>query len=155
MFKKIIVFITAAALVMSCAGFTKAPVKKVQPKKNTFTLIIAKNMKSYTGGKAETIVKKSIEIKGKKSAMDYIRDNSSMIEKGGFISSINGIEGVFNIPDSKKTEEQKKNGVMGISWFIYLNDKKAVKNANDIFPVKGDTILIDYHEWDKREFKAN
>lgn len=85
--------------------------------------------------------------------MDYLRENMDVSDKGGFICSINGYENLSPIPKSKMTEEQKKNNVMGIDWFIYVNDEKVSKGTNDIYPKKGDKIILDLHDWDKREMR--
>ncbi|KAJ50357.1 hypothetical protein BD780_000516 [Clostridium tetanomorphum] len=119
--------------------------------KNTFTLIIAKELKGYTGKDSEILVKKQIHIEGNKSAMTYLRENSQIRDKGGFIYEINGIHNLYPIPASKKTPEQKKLKIMGIDWFIYLNGKKTSTGANDVYPKPGDELLLDIHEWDRRE----
>ncbi|MGG7162253.1 DUF4430 domain-containing protein [Clostridium ihumii] len=119
---------------------------------DTFTMIIGKDVKGYTGNESSVVEEITIKIDSKKSAMQYLRENTSMQENGGFIFEINGIHNHYPIPESEKTPEQKKNGVLGIDWFIYLNDKKTPVGANDVYPQKGDVLLFDFHEWDKREF---
>lgn len=121
-------------------------------KDNKFTLIISKELKGYTGKESIVIENKNVNISEKKNAMTYLRENASISEKGGFIYEINGIHNTYPIPSSQKTAEQKKLGIMGIDWFIYLNDEKTPVGANDIYPKKGDVLIFDFHEWDKREF---
>ncbi|HBF77410.1 MAG TPA: hypothetical protein DEF85_04630 [Clostridiaceae bacterium] len=120
----------------------------------TFNLIVSKNLKGYFGEKSEVIFKKDIEVSEKKSLMDYLRENTNVSDKGGFICSINGYENLSPIPKSKMTEKQKKNNVMGIDWFVYVNGEKVGKGTNDIYPKKGDKIILDLHEWDKREMRG-
>lgn len=120
--------------------------------KEKFTLTIAKNSKGYTGKDKEILAEKELEIKENTNAMTYLRDNFDMKEKGGFIYEIMEIHNKYPIPSSEKTEEQKKNKVLGIDWYIYINGKKAPVGANDVYPVDGDKLLFDFHEWDKREF---
>lgn len=129
----------------------KSKVDKQLPNKNTFTLIIAKELKGYTGKNSEILVKKQIHIKGNKSAMAYLRENSQIRDKGGFVYEINGIHNLYPIPISKKTSEQKRLKIMGIDWFIYLNGKKTSTGANDVYPKAGEELLLDIHEWDRRE----
>jgi hypothetical protein len=85
--------------------------------------------------------------------MDYLRENTDVSDRGGFICSINGYENLSPIPKSKMTEKQKKNNVMGIDWFVYVNDEKVGRGTNDIYPKKGDKIILDLHDWDKREMR--
>lgn len=120
--------------------------------KEKFTLIIAKNAKGYTGKDEEILSEKELEIQKDVNAMTYLRDNFNMKENGGFIYEIMDIHNKYPIPASEKTEEQKKNKVLGIDWFIYLNGKKTPVGANDVYPENGDELLFDIHEWDKREF---
>ncbi|WP_125152138.1 DUF4430 domain-containing protein [Clostridium rectalis] len=127
--------------------------KALETKKDnkTFTLVVGKNIKGYTGKSQEIILKKRIDISENKSAMTYLRENLDLRDEGGFIYEINGVHNLYPIPMSQKTEQQKKLKIMGIDWFIYINGKKASVGANDLYPKSGDEILLDYHEWDKRE----
>lgn len=120
--------------------------------KEKFTLIIAKDAKGYTGKDKEILAEKELEIKDNTNAMTYLRDNFDMKEKGGFIYEIMEVHNIYPIPSSQKTEEQKKNKVLGIDWFVYLNGKKTSVGANDVYPENGDELFFDFHEWDKREF---
>lgn len=133
---------------------SKKSQNEIKTDKETFTIIISKEQKGYTGKQGEILKKKEIKLnESKKSAMTYLRENFSMKENGGFIYEIDEIHNLYPIPQSEKTEEQKKNGVLGVDWFIYLNDVKTPVGANDIYPKKGDILNFDIHEWDKREFK--
>ncbi len=136
------------------AKLDKVPPKEDKKKKDSFTLIIAKESEGYTGKESEILVKKDVEISEDKSAMTYLRENSDVRDKGGFIYEINEICNIYPIPASKKTDEQKKLGVLGVDWFIYLNGKKTSVGANDLYLEPGDELLFDYHEWDKREFSS-
>ncbi len=117
-----------------------------------FTIMVSMEKKGYTGKDIEILEEKNITIVEGKSAMEYLRDNFEARDKGGFIFEIEGIHNKYPIPESQKTEEQKKNKIMGIDWFIYLNDEKTSVGANDIYPKENDQLLFDIHEWDKREF---
>ncbi|MFX0547705.1 DUF4430 domain-containing protein [Hathewaya histolytica] len=134
---------------------SKKPVNPPKKPDETFTLVISKNTKSYTGGNPQVLLKKQLKIQSGKSLMSYLRENSSVIDEGGFIKSINGTRSLYPIPNSKKTTEQKKNGIMGIDWFIYSNGSKISVGANDLYPKNGDVILFDFHEWNKSEFSVN
>lgn len=141
----------------------KAPAKKESKKTNsvseekpkeedTFTMIIGKDIKGYTGKPSSVVNEFTLKVEESKNAMTYLRENTSMQENGGFIFEIDGIHNFYPIPENKKTPEQKEKGVMGIDWFIYLNGKKTPVGANDVYVKKGDVLLFDFHEWDKREF---
>ncbi|MBU5485609.1 DUF4430 domain-containing protein [Clostridium sp. MSJ-11] len=132
----------------------KSVPKEDKKKKDSFTLIIAKESKGYTGKEPEILVEKDVEISEDKNAMTYLRENSDIRDKGGFIYEINEIRSIYPIPASKKTDEQKKLGVLGVDWFIYLNGEKTSVGANDVYLNPGDELLLDYHEWDKREFSS-
>ncbi|CAM2839825.1 DUF4430 domain-containing protein [Hathewaya histolytica] len=134
---------------------SKKPVNPAKKPDETFTLVISKNTKSYTGGNPQVLLKKQLKIQSGKSLMSYLRENSSVIDEGGFIKSINGTRSLYPIPNSKKTADQKKNGIMGIDWFIYSNGSKISVGANDLYPKNGDVILFDFHEWNKGEFSVN
>ena len=75
--------------------------------------------------------------------LDYLRDNVTVMDDGGFKS----IEGLEAITSMKLTSEQKNSGIMGVDWFIYLNEVKSKSGAGDIVPKDGDIINIDYREW--------
>lgn len=109
-----------------------------QPEAGSFTLFISKNRGS------EEIFKKKLLIKEKKSLMDYLRDNVNVLDDGGFVKSIEGLESVSS---KDLTPEQKGSGIMGIDWFIYQNGAKSKSGADDIVPKNGDIINLDYREW--------
>lgn len=113
-------------------------VKPNQNSENIFTLIVSKNNGS------KVIFKKKINITAKKSALEYLKENADVIDEGGFIKSINGVE---SIPQAKLTDEQKKSGIIGVDWFIYLNNKKTQTGAADVYPSNGDVLVFDYKEW--------
>lgn len=130
---------------------TANKVNKAPTKDNTFLLVISQESKGYTGKAPKIIFKKKIAISGNKSAMTYLRDNCDIRDKGGFIYEVNGIHNIYPIPKSKKTEEQKNLKILGIDWFLYVNGKKTSVGANDVYPKQNDELLLDIHEWDKRE----
>lgn len=132
----------------------KSENKKIENREDEdyFTFIVSKDMKGKISKKPQILLKKQIKISKDKNAMTYLRENCTVIENGGFIKSINGNHNLYPIPSSKKTEEQKKNKILGIDWFIYLNEKKSSVGVNDIIPIKGDILHLDIHEWDKSEF---
>ncbi|GAA0124481.1 hypothetical protein UT300019_03830 [Clostridium sp. CTA-19] len=119
---------------------------------DTFTMIIGKDIKGYTGKSPQQVKELTLKVEDGKNAMTYLRENTVMQENGGFIFEIDGIHNFYPIPENQKTPEQKANGILGIDWFIYLNDKKTPVGANDVYVKKGDILLFDFHEWDKREF---
>lgn len=163
-----LVIVLLIAFVFSLGGLnTNAAPKKIQPKSkssinkvlktgnNTFTLIISSGLKGCLSVKGVTILKKSLKVDSKKDALSFLKENSEVIETGGFINYINKIKSMYPVPSSKMTEEMKTKGVMGADWFIYLNNKKTLIGAGAIYPKKGDVIMFDYHYWNKDEFKAN
>ncbi|MCY6482847.1 hypothetical protein OW763_00575 [Clostridium aestuarii] len=127
---------------------------KVKDNKEIFTIIISKNAKGYTENPEQIISSKKIEIKDNTNFMTYLKDKFDVLEKGGFIYEIEGIHNVYPIPKSQLTEKQKKNKIMGIDWFVYLNGEKCNTGANDLYVKKGDIVRVDYHQWDKREFQS-
>ncbi|GAA0115412.1 DUF4430 domain-containing protein [Clostridium senegalense] len=123
-----------------------------KPEEDTFTMIIGKDIKGYTGKSPQQVKELTLKVEDGKNAMTYLRENTVMQENGGFIFEIDGIHNFYPIPENQKTPEQKKNGVLGIDWFIYLNNKMTPVGANDVYVKKGDVLLFDFHEWDIREF---
>jgi hypothetical protein len=109
-----------------------------KPEPGSFTLFISKNRDT------EEILRKKIQIEDNKSLLDYLRDNVSVEDDGGFIKSIEGLQAITSM---KLTSEQKKAGIMGVDWFIYENEVKSKSGAGDIVPKDGDIINIDYREW--------
>lgn len=124
------------------AAGTKAASKpkedQKQPETASFTLLISKNKGT------EEVLKKKLQIEPDKSLLDYLRDNVSVVDDGGFIKSIEGFEAVTS---KDLTTEQKNAGIMGIDWFIYQNGVKTRSGAGDIVPKNGDMINLDYREW--------
>jgi hypothetical protein len=112
-------------------------------KKDSFTLSITENKGS------KVILNKKIDISLKKPLMEYLKAEASVIEEGGFIKSINGIS---SISASKLTSEQKKAGVLGVDWFVYVNGKKALVGAYDVFPKSGELINLDFKEWTYQDY---
>lgn len=110
--------------------------KKTEP--GSFTLFISKNRGT------EEILKKKIQVEGNESLLDYLRDNVSVKDDGGFIKSIEGLEAITS---KNLTSEQKNAGIMGVDWFIFQNEVKTKSGASDIVPIDGDIINLDYREW--------
>jgi hypothetical protein len=144
-----------------------AEVKKITPKvktiikkpikidNNTFTLIISKGVKGCLSGKETTLFKKDFKVDNKKDVLAFLKENSEVIESGGFIKYINGLKSVYPVPSDQMNDILKAKGVLGADWFIYLNSKKTLVGASAIFPKKGDIVMIDYHYWNKDEFNVN
>ncbi len=109
-----------------------------KPESGSFTLFISKNRGT------EEILRKKVQIKDNKSLLDYLRDNVSVMDDGGFIKSIEGFESITSM---KLTSEQKKAEIMGVDWFLFQNEEKTKSGANDIVPKNGDIINLDYREW--------
>lgn len=109
-----------------------------QPEPGSFTLFISKNRG------VDEVFKEKLSIKDNKSLMDYLRDNVSIRDEGGFIKSIEGLESVAS---KDLTPEQKSAGIIGVDWFIFQNETKTKSGANDIIPKNGDIINLDYREW--------
>ena len=112
-------------------------------KSETFTLLVTQDKKS------KEIINKKIEISSKKSLMDFLKKEASVIEDGGFVKSINDIS---SIASSKLTAEQKKAGVLGVDWFIYVNGKKTSVGAYDVYPKSNDIVNLDYREWTYQDY---
>lgn len=121
---------------------TQTAVKPSLEEKKTelgsFTLFISKNRGT------EEILKKKIQVEGNESLLDYLRDNVSVKDDGGFIKSIEGLEAITS---KNLTSEQKNAGIMGVDWFIFQNEVKTKSGASDIVPIDGDIINLDYREW--------
>lgn len=121
---------------------SSTPPKIQVPAKESFTVVVSKSNGS------EELIKKVLEIKGKKSVLSYLRDVCNVVDEGGFIKSIENLKAVTS---SELTQEQKKSGILGVDWFIYLNGEKTARGANDIFPKDGDVINFDYREWSYKD----
>ena len=100
-----------------------------KPEEDTFTMIIGKDIKGYTGKSPQQVKELTLKVEDGKNAMTYLRENTVMQEKGGFIFEIDGIHNFYPIPENQKTPV----------------------GANDLYVKKGDILLVDFHEWDKRE----
>lgn len=134
---------------------SKTAIKKVLKNDNTYTLIISSGIKGCLSGKGKTLLKKILKVANKKDALALLKENSEVIENGGFITYINGFKSMYPVPNSKMTAELKSKGAMGADWFVYLNNKKTLIGAGQIYPKKGDVIMFDYHYWNKDEFNSN
>lgn len=119
-------------------GKSSAPVKKQSSVSNYFTLKITRD-----GGKS-VILNKKIAINGSKSAMYYLEKNANVEDDGGFIKAINGLR---SVSQANLTSDERSKDIMGVDWFIYLNNKKTGCGINDIYPKKGDAINLDYKAW--------
>lgn len=117
---------------------SKPEEEQKQPEPGSFTLLISKNRG------VDEVFKEKILIQDNKSLMDYLRDNVSIKDEGGFIKSI---EGINSVASKDLTPEQKSAGIIGIDWFIFQNETKTKSGANDIIPKSGDIINLDYREW--------
>ncbi|WP_315116134.1 cell wall-binding repeat-containing protein [uncultured Clostridium sp.] len=104
---------------------------------NSFTLIISK-------GNGGTELKKEILKIKDNNAMDYLKSVASVTEKEGLIT---GIDGLSNKTLKELSEDQRKRGIIGEDWFIYLNGSKTSEGARGVYPKGGDTLKFDYHEW--------
>lgn len=117
---------------------SSAPVKKQINVPDYFTLKITRD-----GGKS-VILNKKIAMNGSKSAMYYLEKSANVEDNGGFIQAINGLR---SVSEANLTSDEKSRGIMGIDWFIYLNNKKTGCGINDIYPKKGDILNLDYKAW--------
>lgn len=111
-----------------------------EDEKNTFSLVVSNN--------GSEIIDKKIKIEKGKSAMDYLKGNASIEDKSGFI---NGINGISSVPLSSLSESKRKNDILGIDWFIYLNGEKTRMGANGVYPKEGDVLKFLYREWDWKD----
>lgn len=107
-----------------------------------FTLKITRD-----SGKS-VILNKKVSITGNNSAMYYLRKNAAVEDDGGFIKAINGLRTVSQM---NLSSDLKSKGVMGIDWFIYLNNKKTSCGINDVYPKNGDILNLDYKAWTYKE----
>lgn len=111
-----------------------------EDEKNTFSLVVSNN--------GSEIIDKKIKIEKGKSAMEYLKENASVEDKSGFI---NGINGISSVPLSSLSESKRKNDILGIDWFIYLNGDKTRMGANGVYPKEGDVLKFLYREWDWKD----
>jgi hypothetical protein len=130
----------------------KKPVKTLS---NTFTLIVSNGSKGCLNGKGKILLKKELNTNGKKDVLAFLKENAEVLETGGFVKYINGLKSMYPVPGAQMTEILKAKGVMGVDWFIYLNNKKTLVGASAIYPKKGDVIMFDYHYWNKDEFNLS
>ncbi|WP_125152139.1 cell wall-binding repeat-containing protein [Clostridium rectalis] len=94
---------------------------------------------------SSTLISKNLKIEKDKNALDYLKSVAKISESDGFIDSIEGLSSVTN---SSLTLEERKKGVLGIDWFIYINGKKSSKGVKEIYPTGGDSIKFVYEKWD-------
>ena len=113
-------------------------IKKQNTVSKYFTLKITRD-----SGKS-VILNKKIVISGNNSAMYYLRKNANVEDNGGFIEAINGLK---TVSQANLSSDLKSQGIMGIDWFIYLNNKKTSCGINDVYPKNGDTLNLDYKAW--------
>lgn len=147
--KKLVVFFLSAIMVLALGCQSSNVAKQLETGNNsgkTYTLMLVKDKGS------EVVLNKELNVEDNKNLMQYLRENAEVIDNGGFIKSINGIE---SVPTDKLTDEQKKSGVMGVDWFILVNEKSIPKGANDIFPQSNDIIKVVYKEWSPKDFENN
>lgn len=111
-----------------------------EDEKNTFSLVVSNN--------GSEIIDKKIKIEKGKSAMEYLKENASVEDKSGFI---NGINGISSVPLSSLSESKRKNDILGMDWFIYLNGEKTRTGANGVYPKEGDILKFLYREWDWKD----
>lgn len=111
------------------------------PKGDAFNLVVTKDNGS------KTLKTKIVNVENNKNAMDYLKSVSSVAELqgGGFI---NGIDGLVNVLTKDLSTDERKRGLLGKDWFIYLNGKLTPTGASGVYPKKGDTLNFDYHQWD-------
>ncbi len=111
--------------------------------KDSFTLTVTKNNGSTT------IKTQTIKLDGNKNALDYLKSISQVAELQG-PGFINGIDGLINVKLENLSTEKRKQGILGIDWFIRLNGELTKTGAPGVHPKAGDTLNFDYHEWDWR-----
>lgn len=111
------------------------------PKGDAFNLVITRDNGS------KTIKTKTVNVEKNKNAMDYLKSVASVTELQG-PGFINGIDGLVNVPLKSLSTDERKKGLLGKDWFIYLNGKLTDTGAPGVHPQKGDTLNFDYHEWD-------
>lgn len=113
------------------------------PKGDAFNLVITKDNGS------KTLKTKTVNVEKNKNAMDYLKSvaNVAELQGGGFI---NGIDGLINVKIENLSTDERKRGILGKDWFIYLNGKLTPTGATGVYPEKGNTLNFDYHEWDWR-----
>ncbi|WP_170007512.1 DUF4430 domain-containing protein [Bacillus fonticola] len=80
----------------------------------------------------EEITSKDIVFAEGDTVMDALKANFDVVEEGGFITSIEGIE--------SNEEEQ-------MAWLYSINGEPAMKGANEIELSAGDEIVFDYSKW--------
>lgn len=129
----------AAADKSNTAKKTLPPIKK---ESSTFTLLITKNNKS------SVVLKKEVKIAANKTLLDYLNENASIEDNGGFITSINGIT---SVPQSDLSSDEISKGILGKDWFIYVNGAKSPVGADGIAPKKGNMINLDFRAWTAKD----
>lgn len=116
----------------------KPPPEEKKSEPGSFTLFISKNKGT------EEVLRKKLQIEGNASLLDYLRNNVSVLDDGGFIKSIEGLKAITS---KDLTSDQKNAGIMGVDWFIYQNEVKTKSGAGDIVPKNGEVLNLDYREW--------
>ncbi|WP_392486179.1 cell wall-binding repeat-containing protein [Haloimpatiens sp. FM7315] len=89
-----------------------------------------------------------LDDKKEKNALEYLKGVASIEEKNGFI---NGINSLRSKPLKALTIDERKRGILGCDWFIYVNGEKSPTGVKLIYPKKGDVIKFIYRSWDWKD----
>ncbi|WP_242990797.1 cell wall-binding repeat-containing protein [Clostridium tetanomorphum] len=107
--------------------------------KELFTIMVSKDNGSTV------VINKKLKVENDKNGLEYLKSVANVTESNGFISAINGIS---NKTIKDLTEDQRKGGIFGVDWYIYLNENLTPTGITGVYPKAGDTLTFDYHEWD-------
>ncbi|GIO28484.1 DUF4430 domain-containing protein [Ornithinibacillus bavariensis] len=91
------------------------------------TIILSKDKE------AEVIDEKEVVIKDGDNLLAVMKANFDMVEEGGFIKAIEGIE----------YDEANK-----MSWMFSVNGEPSMVGAGDVKLNDGDTVNFDYQSWE-------
>lgn len=103
---------------------------------------VASEMKKETGDKInvsvridaedKNIAEKDLEVSSGASLMDIMKDNFEVIDEGGFITSIEGVE-----------QKAKDN----LFWTYKINDEEVMTGAEDTTLNEGDKVVFTYAQF--------
>lgn len=94
------------------------------------------------------IASKNFKLEKDKNLIDYLKTMANIEISDGFVV---GIDQYTNKKLCDLTDNQRKNGVLGVDWFIYINGNKSPVGISGIKISEKDVISFDYRQWDWHE----
>lgn len=83
---------------------------------------------------AEVLEEKEVEIEDGDILLEVMKENFDVVEKDGFISSIEGIN--------------DDDGTLKKAWMFYINGEMSMVGAGEVELKDGDEILFDFQSWE-------